>query len=198
MAIKHVVLGVLAESPQHGYAIQAIIEKRFGSLLQISYGHIYEVLKAMEAGRLVAGSHAQKGKRPRRTVYSITDQGRDALRRWITQPVAIRTMRYEFYLRVLFAAAWDWDVVDEVVRGEVQRARAEADACRTGTREQADGRDIHAVVNAVVSRAEELHSRADLEALVVFERSIKALTTRESPERPRIMSGRAGKKAKRA
>ena len=50
MSIKHAVLGLLAETPRHGYAVRTAFEECLGDFWELNYGQIYQVLAALEAG----------------------------------------------------------------------------------------------------------------------------------------------------
>ena len=75
------VLAVLQDAPQHGYAIAREINRRSGDKLQCKQGTLYPALHALERDGLIAGQweHAES-ERPRK-VYAITDAGRKELER---------------------------------------------------------------------------------------------------------------------
>ena len=83
MSLRFVILGVLAEQPLHGYAIQAALEERFGELCDPAFGDAYRVLAALSRDGLVTVSTARIGRRPRRKVYTPTAAGRRALVAWL-------------------------------------------------------------------------------------------------------------------
>ena len=76
------VLAVLEDAPQHGYAIAREINRRSGDALRCKQGTLYPALHALEQGGLIAGEWETGGERPRR-VYTITDTGRAELARRI-------------------------------------------------------------------------------------------------------------------
>jgi PadR family transcriptional regulator, regulatory protein PadR len=78
------VLAVLENGPQHGYAIAREINRRSGQSLQCKQGTLYPALYALERDGLVQGEWEQAaGQRPRK-VYAITEAGRKELARRIT------------------------------------------------------------------------------------------------------------------
>jgi PadR family transcriptional regulator PadR len=76
-----VILGVLADGPLHGYAIVRRLKDSSDGLLRLGEGQLYPALHRLEKAALVTAVwDAQEGK-PSRRVYSLTDQGRQALAR---------------------------------------------------------------------------------------------------------------------
>jgi len=70
-----IVLAVLRDGSQHGYAVLQEINRRTGASLTFKQGTLYPILYALEDDGLIVGQweHAQ-GERPRK-VYSITPAG---------------------------------------------------------------------------------------------------------------------------
>jgi DNA-binding PadR family transcriptional regulator len=68
-------LSLLDESPKHGYELIQALEERFGGTYVPSAGTIYPRLSKLEEEGLVT-----KASQGRKTVYSITDAGRQELR----------------------------------------------------------------------------------------------------------------------
>ena len=66
-------LGILAEKPQHGYHIEHLIEEQgMRKWTEVGFSSIYYVLARLEKKGLAAGAHTA-GKAQKR--YSITDKG---------------------------------------------------------------------------------------------------------------------------
>lgn len=73
------VLAVLADGPQHGYAIAQQINRRTDNSLKFKQGTLYPVLHTLEREGLVSGQWQHTaGERPR-LVYAITEAGQAAL-----------------------------------------------------------------------------------------------------------------------
>jgi DNA-binding PadR family transcriptional regulator len=73
------VLAVLADGPQHGYAIAREIEQRSGSALKPGEGTLYPALRGLEGDGFVQGVWEIQPSGPARKVYSLTEQGRAEL-----------------------------------------------------------------------------------------------------------------------
>jgi len=75
--IKLVLLGVLCIKPMHGYEIKHIIEDHMGDWTDIKFGSIYFALSKLAEEQFVEiAEEGREGNRPSRTVYRITEKGR--------------------------------------------------------------------------------------------------------------------------
>jgi len=75
--IEHeiILLGLLKESPKHGYEIKKKIKEIFSLFAGIELKSIYYPLRVMEQSGLVIKHMAKLGKRPERVVYELTPKG---------------------------------------------------------------------------------------------------------------------------
>ena len=106
MAIQHAVLALLAEGPGHGYELKAAFDKSVGPHRgALNIGHLYQVLDRLSRDGLATTHLVAQDTRHDRTVYEITDAGREELQRWLTEP-SPRTGGYrdDFFLKVMAAA----------------------------------------------------------------------------------------------
>lgn len=77
-------LALLANGPSHGYALTESLAGQFaGWSSPPRHPAVYRLLRQMEAKRLVRSESAVSGKGPPRTLYTITEEGRACLERWI-------------------------------------------------------------------------------------------------------------------
>lgn len=81
-SIELLVLAVLADRPQHGYAMAREIERRSGGRASIRPGDLYRVLYRMSRASLIEQAPAPADARheSRRTYYRITAHGRRTAR----------------------------------------------------------------------------------------------------------------------
>lgn len=76
--IRLVLLGILGMQPMHGYEIKQTIEDHMGDWTDIKFGSIYFALARLaEEGAIEVVEETREGNRPSRTVYQITDKGRE-------------------------------------------------------------------------------------------------------------------------
>jgi DNA-binding PadR family transcriptional regulator len=86
-ATRVLVLGVLLKQPMHGYEVRRALESwNAEQWANIAYGSIYFSLAKMAEEQLVeVVSTDDRGNRPARTVYAITDQGREQFGRLLRE-----------------------------------------------------------------------------------------------------------------
>ena len=165
MSIKYAVLGFLRERTSYGYAVRAAFEERLGDVWDLNYGQVYQVLSALEGEGLVVASDERVGRRPTRRVYSISPKGRDEFRTWLLQPtLRRRPFRDDFYLRLLFAAKWEPDLVQGMIEheGRLCREHLATPADQAGV---AESGDTEKAVRWLFIKAASLHAEAQVKAL---------------------------------
>jgi DNA-binding PadR family transcriptional regulator len=76
------VLALLRQRPMHPYEIASTIRQRhWQGSFKLTTGSLYTVVNALRRAELIeARETARSGRRPERTVYAITEAGRQALR----------------------------------------------------------------------------------------------------------------------
>ena len=72
------ILGLLLESPMHGYELRKRLTGLLGAFRAFSYGSLYPALRRMQTDGLIAEDAAPEGAvlRRARRVYQLTDAGR--------------------------------------------------------------------------------------------------------------------------
>jgi DNA-binding PadR family transcriptional regulator len=103
MSIRHSLLALLSEAPQHGYGLKAEFEKTTSGTWPLNVGQVYTTLARLERDALV--EPLDEGGEDRQT-WRITRRGRAALERWYASPVVDEPpSRDELALKVLLAVA---------------------------------------------------------------------------------------------
>jgi DNA-binding PadR family transcriptional regulator len=100
----YVILGMLRHEPRSGYEIKQVVDVSTRFFWAASYGQIYPELRKLARAGLVEGEARPTGGR-RRTVYRLTDAGREELRRWLDRPPERLELRDEGLLKLFFAGA---------------------------------------------------------------------------------------------
>lgn len=84
------VLGLLMSQSRHGYQINEFIDRNLGRVSNMKKATAYAILKRLEKEGKVVSTVSQEGNRPKKQVYTITEQGREAfrtlLRRTLSSP----------------------------------------------------------------------------------------------------------------
>jgi DNA-binding PadR family transcriptional regulator len=82
-------LGLLSERPRHPYEMQRLIRDRGKSFVTGLPRSLYHAIDRLtEAGLVEAGETTREGRRPERTVFAITDLGRETLEAWLADLLA--------------------------------------------------------------------------------------------------------------
>ncbi len=99
---RFTILGALTLRPMSGYDIRKFIQGSIGNFWRESYGQLYPNLRQLtDEGLVTRREGGQEGK-PGRYVYSITPQGRTALRDWLGEPAEVEVPRSELLLKIFF------------------------------------------------------------------------------------------------
>ena len=101
---QYALLGLLNYRPMTGYEIKKMVDESIAFFWQENYGHIYPMLKRMEADGLVTSVSEYTDGKPPRKRYSITDMGRKAFMRWMEEDTGPLKIRYELLLKIFFSS----------------------------------------------------------------------------------------------
>jgi PadR family transcriptional regulator, regulatory protein AphA len=126
------ILGLLAVQPWSTYELTRQMNRSLGRIWPRAQSKLYEEPKKLVEMGLAESSTEQVGRRPR-TVYAITQPGREALAEWLGEPGAGPVVEFEALLQLFFAE---------------QGTRADALATLAATREWARERNADNLVAA--------------------------------------------------
>jgi len=70
------ILGVLGDAPNHGYAIAREVERLSDGALHLREGTLYPALRVLEQDGLIVGTWETQAKGADRKVYALTEAGR--------------------------------------------------------------------------------------------------------------------------
>lgn len=115
---ENALLGFLALEPAHGYELHRRLTQELGALWHASLGHVYNVLKRMEAQGLIAGKLTRAGNYPAQRTFALTAAGRRVLNAWLRKPCtsSARAIRLEFLSRLYFAQRLESALVRNMLR----------------------------------------------------------------------------------
>lgn len=98
----YAILGLLNHDNLTGYDIKKGISAVMGFYWDAGFGQIYSTLKVLKNNGWIK-SFPEEGKRgPNRIVYSITEEGRTQLQKWLLLPPAKEYLKYEILLKLFF------------------------------------------------------------------------------------------------
>lgn len=98
------VLGLLAEAPTHGFALSKALGPggEIGVIWTVPRQLVYRTLGVLEENEFVHPIATEAGPGPVRTIMDVTPLGRDALERWLEEPVAhVRDARSLLMLKLV-------------------------------------------------------------------------------------------------
>jgi DNA-binding PadR family transcriptional regulator len=102
------VLNLLNERPMHPYEMQHLMKERgHDFVIKLKGGSLYSTIeRLMAAGLIEVVETSREGRRPERTVYTMTEVGRDELMLWMRELLARPMPEYPWFGAVLaFVAA---------------------------------------------------------------------------------------------
>lgn len=101
-ATSYMLLGHLALRSWSTYELAQQLKRSTRHYWPRAESKIYEEPKKLVAHGLATATREYTGRRPR-TVYAITDQGREILQRWLDEPGQPPLVEFEGVVKVLFA-----------------------------------------------------------------------------------------------
>src|SRR3954454_7640245 len=169
-SLELAVLGLLHESPLHGYELRKRLNLLLGWGRLLSYGSLYPALKRLlRAGWITEVAAAAPGSRRQRVGYQITPAGRQFFGEQITDTGPAAWEDDTFNMRFAFFSRTDADVRLRVLEGRLSRLEERLDRARHAVRSQGDDRYLSEL------------RRHSIESV---EREVKWLTPLTTAERP--------------
>ena len=101
---EYVLLGLLAEKPDHGYELHRRLRSELGQVWRIRLNHCYNLLKRLEAQGLIEGEVESRGDAPDRRRFRLTRAGKARFESWMRSPAgtSVRAIRVEFMTKLYF------------------------------------------------------------------------------------------------
>jgi DNA-binding PadR family transcriptional regulator len=140
------VLGLLHESPMHGYELRKRSNSVLGTLRAISYGSLYPCLKSLVAAGWIAEESPEEGAPPlagkrAKIVYTLTADGKDHFAELMAASGPEEWDDDSFGIRFAFFGRTDAAVRLRILEGRRRRLEEKLDGIRTNatrTRERVD------------------------------------------------------------
>lgn len=107
---KHAVLALLSIGPRSGYDVERDVRSLIGHFWQESFGQIYPTLRKIVAEGLATVHEEKRDGKPIRKVYTITAEGRAAVKQWLATPPDPPPVRNEMLLKLFVG----WQTSPEV------------------------------------------------------------------------------------
>ena len=90
------ILELLDERPMHPYELAATMrERHHDEFIRLNFGTLYHTVEVLErTGLIVSVEREKEGRRPERTIYELTDPGRELLIKVVSEILAQPTREY--------------------------------------------------------------------------------------------------------
>ena len=148
-ALTIAVLGLLHESPLHGYELRKRLDVLIGALRRrISFGSLYPALRDLQARGLISQSDdgasvpALAGRRAR-VVYQLTDDGAAQLRELLATSSPAAWEDEQFDVHFVFFARTDPETRLRILEGRRTRMQERLERARQSLARTADRRDSY-------------------------------------------------------
>ena len=138
------VLGLLHESPLHGYELRKRLNTLLGTFRAFSYGSLYPCLKGMLADGLITEEPMPEGGAGRRSkiVYRLTAEGKEHFQELLDQSGPASWEDENFGVHFAFFSQTGAEVRMRILEGRRSRLEERLDNVKTAlarTRERVDG-----------------------------------------------------------
>jgi DNA-binding PadR family transcriptional regulator len=113
------VMTLLMERPMHPYEMKLKMKERgHDQVIRLKGGSIYDTVERLEEGGFITSqAPSREGRRPERTVYAITEDGREEITAWMREMLAQPVNDYpQFAAALAFLAVLDKDEVVRLLR----------------------------------------------------------------------------------
>ncbi len=107
MSLKHGLLGLLNYGSMTGYELDKAFKDSLSFFWQAKTSQIYRELNAMEQQGWLTSQRVIQNEKPNKRVYTITDNGKDEFKNWLSKPESdisdAMSVKSGFLMRMFFA-----------------------------------------------------------------------------------------------
>ena len=104
MPTADVLLALLRNGPSHGYEVKRGHDDWFPDARPLAFGQVYSTLGRLERDGLIEVVETRSEGAAERTVYALTDGGRERVAEWLAEPEALEDRGAEELVRKTVAA----------------------------------------------------------------------------------------------
>jgi DNA-binding PadR family transcriptional regulator len=148
------ILGLLHESPLHGYELRKRLSTVLGAFRALSYGTLYPCLRELVVRGLIAENNpatltdaptgvATSGSRRARIVYELTADGKEELQSLLSQSGPAAWEDDTFNVHFAFFARTDADVRLHILEGRRSRLEERLDSFRSSAAQRRERLDLY-------------------------------------------------------
>jgi DNA-binding PadR family transcriptional regulator len=188
MSVRNAILGLLSQSPRHGYMLRAAFEALVGGkeIWDVKPAQIYTTLARLEESGLVRQETREETRQdgadpaagPEKRVYAITEEGKKELASWFAEGVQEERQRDEFFVKLMLsldAEGADPGKVIQAQRGTLYQELHDLTARRNAA-------DPHRELSTIILLDKTLmHVEADLRWLDMVEARLGEMGRQKTP-----------------
>ena len=127
MALGDAILACLTERPMTGYELAKTFDASIGFFWKADHQQIYrELSKLRDRGHVQGREVVQSGK-PNKLVYTLTPEGRTALRHWAARPSMPASMKDDLLVRLYALDSVDIEPLRDDLMARMEHHRDRAD-----------------------------------------------------------------------
>ncbi|MEW6027951.1 MAG: PadR family transcriptional regulator [Chloroflexota bacterium] len=120
MSLKHAILGFLSFKPLSGYDLKKAFDRSVRHFWPANQSQIYRTLAELEKESSVEKEVVSREERLDMKVYSITESGREELRRWLATPLPPQDYREPFLIQIYFGGKLSDSEMIGLLQGEIR------------------------------------------------------------------------------
>jgi len=125
MSLPHIILGMLRKAPKSGYDLKKELETVIHYFWEADISRIYRSLDEMKKKGWVEFETVIQEGSPNKKVYSLTENGRQELQRWLAEPGKPTSTHNPFLAQLHFSDAIPVEEQLQVMEERLQRLRQE-------------------------------------------------------------------------
>jgi PadR family transcriptional regulator AphA len=130
MSIEYAILGFLSWRPLTGYDLKKLFADSEFFYWSGNSNQIYRALVKLHEEGLVSREVERQDNYPDRKVYTITEEGKAALRVWIGSTPELPELRHTFLVQLAWADLLPLEELDALLQAYEDRARAQLLICQ--------------------------------------------------------------------
>jgi DNA-binding PadR family transcriptional regulator len=127
MSLEHAILGFLNYSPETGYDLKKEFDLSVRHFWPADQSQIYRTLSRLADKGWVSMTVVKQADRPDRKVYSITEEGKTELHRWLGSSLPVSEHRNAELIQVFFAGQLSDAQILEIFESEAKKVLAVLD-----------------------------------------------------------------------
>jgi DNA-binding PadR family transcriptional regulator len=118
---EYALLGLLAQSPAHGYELYQRLSTELSQVWHLSMSQAYNILNRLEAQGHISGVVQEQDKLPSRRLFHLTPSGQQRYEDWLDAPSgsSVRSIRLEFLTRLYFARLDSLENAHRVIESQI-------------------------------------------------------------------------------